>query len=565
MNRSSQYASSTVWAGSACGSFMLKHLTVQDLALVERLEVSFARGLTVITGESGAGKSILLAALSLVLGDRASSELLRPGASRLDVSAEFDITLTPTLRDRLTALELEDTDHPGTCLLRRTMTADGRSKAFVNGIPVTLQVLRELGENLVDIHGQNENVRLARKDVQLALLDDFALASTDREHVTEIWRSWQQIWRAAEKLRASAEQQADRIALLTYQLQELEGVETADVDQLFEEHRRLAQLDHLLETVLAADNALTELDTPGKLSATLESLSDNHPSLQEARSALKDASALLDDASRHLRRYADILEPDPERLSSLSEQMELLHRLARKHKITPRDLPARIKALTDELASINADTDALEAAEAKSRILEAAFHGSAAALSDKRKGAAKQFSKEVARVLGDLGLAKARLSCGFSDAENETGIDTVELLVTTNPKYPAGPLGKIASGGELARINLAIAVTAAERSALPCLVLDEADVGVGGNLADTVGRLLRRLGSHTQVICVTHAPQVAALGNQHLCVVKTPAEDTIIRTLDPKARREEIARMLAGAEVSDKTREYADTLLADAR
>lgn len=543
---------------------MLKQLTVQDLALVERLEVSFAPGLTVITGESGAGKSILLAALSLVLGERASSELLRPGAARLDVCAEFDITLTPKLRDRLTALELEDNDHPGTCLLRRTMTADGRSKAFVNGIPVTLQVLRELGENLVDIHGQNENVRLARKDVQLALLDDFALATTDREHVTEIWRSWQQLHRTAESLQANADQQSDRIALLTYQLQELDGIDTADVEQLFEEHRRLAQVDRLLDTVLAADNALAELDTPGRVSASLDSLNDAHPALDEARSALRDAAALLDDASRHLRRYADILEPDPERLAILSEQIELLHDLARKHKVTPKELPARIQALASELAGIHADTDALEAALAKSRILEAAFHGSAAALSDKRKQSAKQFVKAVCRVLADLGLARAKLACEFAATENETGIDAVEFMVTTNPKYPPGPLGRIASGGELARINLAIAVTAAERSALPCLVLDEADVGVGGNLADTVGRLLRRLGSHTQVICVTHAPQVAALGNQHLCVIKTASEDTTIQSLDPAARREEIARMLAGAEVSDKTREYADSLLADA-
>jgi DNA repair protein RecN (Recombination protein N) len=538
---------------------------VQDLALVEHLEIAFSPGLTVITGESGAGKSILLAALSLVLGERASSELLRPGASRLDVSAEFDISLTPGLRDQIATLELVDDDHPGTCLLRRTMSADGRSKAFVNGIPVTLQVLRELAENLVDIHGQNENVRLARRDVQLTLLDDFALATTDREQVTEIWRSWQQVRRAAASLRASATQQADRIELLTYQLQELEGIESSDIESLFESHRRLAQVEHLLETVLATDNQLTELDTPGRLISALESLADTHPSLESAVAALKDAAALLDDARGHLRRYADVLEPDPERFATLGEQIELLHGLARKHKVAPKDLPARIKALTDELDNISADTEALEAAEAKARILETAFHGSAAALSNKRQLAAKQFAREVTRTLAGLGLAKVKLACAFSRVETETGIDAVELLVTTNPKYPPGPLGKIASGGELARINLAIAVTAAERTALPCLVLDEADVGVGGNLADTVGRLLRRLGAHTQVICVTHAPQVAALGNQHLCVVKTDAEDTTILVLDPSARREEIARMLAGAEVSDKTRQYADALLAEAR
>jgi len=544
---------------------MLKHLTVQDLALVEALEVTFSPGLTVITGESGAGKSILLAALSLVLGERASSELLRPGAGRLDVCAEFDISSTPALRDRLTALDLVDVDHPATCLLRRTMSADGRSKAFVNGIPVTLQVLRELAENLVDIHGQHENLRLARKDVQLALLDDFALTTQEREQVTEIWRSWQQIRRTAAGLRASAEQQADRIELLTYQLQELEGIECGDIDALFNEHRRLAQVDHLLETVLAADNELNELDAPGRLASALESLPDSHPALESALSSIKDAAALLDDASRHLRHYADALEPDPERLATLDAQIELLHGLARKHKVVPRDLPARIRALGDELACIHADTDALEAAEAKARILAAAYSGSAAALSARRKKAATQFAREVTRVLGELGLGKARLNCGFGEVESETGIDSVEMLVSTNPKYPPGPLSRIASGGELARINLAIAVTAAQRSALPCLVLDEADVGVGGNLADTVGRLLRSLGAHTQVICVTHAPQVAALGDQHLCVIKTESEDTTIRVLDHAARREEIARMLAGAEVSEKTRQYADALLADAR
>ncbi len=545
---------------------MLKHLTVQDLALVERLEVSFSAGLTVITGESGAGKSILLAALSLVLGERAASDLLRPGAARLDVSAEFDISLTPRIRNRLTALELVDLDGPSTCLLRRTMSADGRSKAFVNGIPVTLQVLRELGESLVDVHGQHENVRLGRRDVQLALLDDFALAGTDRDQVTEIWRSWQRIRREAEALRVGASRQADRIELLTYQLQELDGlgIDLQEVDQLFNDHRRLAQVDHLLETVLAADNTLAELDVPGRLMSTLGALVDSHPALDAARSALGDAGALLADASRHLRHYADALEPDPERLSVLSESIEVLHGLARKHKITPRELPARVQALADELASINADTQALEATEAKARILGSAFTGSAQALSNKRKKAAKEFAKEVSRILAELGLAKAKLGVEFSDAENETGIDGVELLVTTNPKYPPGPLGRIASGGELARINLAIAVTAAARSALPCLVLDEADVGVGGNLADTIGRLLRRLGAQSQVICVTHAPQVAALGNHHLCVRKTDSEDTTILTLDRPARREEIARMLAGAEVSEKTRQYADALLAEA-
>ena len=377
----------------------------------------------------------------------------------------------------------------------------------------------------------------------------------------------QRIRREADSLRVSASQQSDRIELLTYQLQELDGlgIDLADVDQLFDEHRRLAQVDHLLDTVLAADNALTELDTPGRLISSLESLSDQHPALDAARSALSDAAGLLDDASRHLRHYADVLEPDPERLATLTETIEVLHGLARKHRITPRDLPARVQTLVDELASINADTQALEAAEAKARILEAAFHGSAAALSDKRRKSAKEFSREVSRVLGALGLGKAKLGVEFTTTENETGIDSIELLVTTNPKYPPGPLGRIASGGELARINLAIAVTAAERSALPCLVLDEADVGVGGNLADTIGRLLRRLGAHTQVICVTHAPQVAALGEHHLCVRKTKNEDTTIEPLDRMLRREEIARMLAGAEVSEQTRQYADALLADAR
>ena len=545
---------------------MLKHLTVQDFALVKRLELDIEAGLTVITGESGAGKSILLAALSLVLGERASVDLVRPGATRADVHAEFDLTGLPATAQKLHQLALEDSDQLDTCLVRRTVSADGRSRAFINGSPVTLQVLRDITDALVDLHGQHDNLRLADRGVQLALLDDFAGTAAACAEVQSIFRALRDKEREAEALKALLDRDADRAELLRYQLEELEtlGVEAGEFEQLETEHKRLSRVDTYLDTAQHAMDTIDQLDALRSAGRRLAEIDDDHPSLKGAQQTLADALDLLNDGQAELRRYSEALESDPERLQQLESRLSDIHTLARKHSTPPGHLAAFGESLAEALNGMAADTSAYDALLTDIDALEARYDKAAAALSRKRHRAAKKFDKAVTETVQKLALPKASISGQFESCRSETGIDAYELWVTTNPKYPAGPLQKIASGGELARINLAIQVTAAQTSQLPCLILDEADVGVGGTTADTVGRLLRDLGSHTQVLCVTHAPQVAAIGQHHLLVAKSESQDTEIFALSEDARLQELARMLAGADVTDKTRAYAATLLAEA-
>ena len=545
---------------------MLKHLTVQDFALVKRLELDLETGLTVITGKSGAGKSILLAALSLVLGERASVDLVRPGAARADVHAEFDLTGLPATAEKLHRLELEDSDQLETCLVRRTVSADGRSRAFINGSPVTLQVLRDITDALVDLHGQHDNLRLADRGVQLTLLDDFAGSAGARAEVQSLFRALRDKEREAQALKALLDRDADRAELLRYQLEELEtlGVEEGEFEQLETEHKRLSRVDTYMDTAQHAMDNIDHLDALRSAGRRLAEIDDAHPSLKGAQQTLADALDLLDDSQAELRRYSEALESDPERLQQLESRLSDIHTLARKHSTPPGHLAAFGQSLAEALNGMAADTSAYDTLLEDIDALEARYDKAAAALSRKRRRAAKKFDKAVTETVRKLALPKASINGQFESCRGETGIDAYELWVTTNPKYPAGPLQKIASGGELARINLAIQVTAAQTSQLPCLILDEADVGVGGTTADTVGRLLRDLGSHTQVLCVTHAPQVAALGQQHLLVAKSESQDTEIFALSADARLQELARMLAGADVTDKTRAYAATLLAEA-
>ncbi len=547
-------------------SFMLKHLTVQDFALVEHLDLDLGKGLTVITGESGAGKSILLAALSLVLGERASTDVVRPGASRADVHAEFDLTGEPTLMDILRDLELDDPDQAELCLVRRTVSADGRSRAFINGAPVTLQVLRSITGSLVDIHGQHANLRLADRAVQLALLDDFAGTSKLAGEVAQVFRSMQAKQKEAHALRTLLERDADRAELLRYQLEELDNLDLqpGELEKLEVEHKRLSQVDAYQSVVQNSMSAIEELDALRSAGRRLAEVEDDHSGLISAQQTLSDALDLLEDAQSELRRYSEALESDPERLRAVDERLSDIHSLARKHQTPPQVLIDLTESLNAELEGMVADSSALDTITAEIDKLNARFRKSAEQLSRKRKKAAKQFHQTVTETIHQLALPQAGLDARFTETEGESGIDRYEFWVTTNPRYPAGPLHKIASGGELARISLAIQVTAARTSNLPCLVLDEADVGVGGTTADTIGRMLRDLGAHSQVLCVTHAPQVAALGNQHLKVRKTENQDTEIIVLKDSAREDEIARMLAGADVTDKTRAYAAELLAQA-
>lgn len=545
---------------------VLKSLTIRDFALVPALDIAFDDGLTVVTGESGAGKSILLGALGLVLGERAASDTVRPGAARADISAEFDLSDHAGARQLLEAQAVTDPDQPSRCLVRRVVGADGRSRAFVNGSPVTLQVLRTLTQDLVDVHGQHENQRIAEPAVQLALLDDYGVESKLRRDCRDAYRAWRGAEREVQELEERVARQDDRARLIGYQLDELQALalEPGELEAIESEHRRLSQAEALRGSVADCLNALEEESAAGTALRRLGSLNDDHARLESARSQLESALDLMNDAARDLRAYDESLDLDPERLQALEARLSAIHDTARRHRLAPEQLEPQLEALRAEQAELSDDRASLEAARGSAVELRERFLERARRLSKQRRRAARQFEKAVSGCMETLGIRGGKLSLVFGAGESETGLETVAFHVTTNPRYPAGLLQRIASGGERARIGLAIQVVAAEKSAMPCLVLDEADVGVGGTTADVVGRLLRDLAANTQVICVTHAPQVAALGHNHLRVTKTDDQDTCIEGLAVDSRIEELARMLAGADITDKSRDYARTLLAEA-
>ena len=541
---------------------MLKQLTISDFALVDALDIAFASGLTVVTGESGAGKSVLLNALALVLGERASSGLIRHGAPRAQVVAEFDVGGIAEASEHLENRELTDPEQPGRCLLRRTVGSDGRSRAFVNGTPVNLHTLCQLAGWVVDIHGQDANQRLLGTEAQLALLDGYGVSPGLCESMRDAHRCWR---RARQAVRGLEERFADvesRGELLRYQLAELDALNLGqgEFESLESEFRRLSRARHIRETVAGAMRGLAEADEQSRALGALGSIDDSHPELDRARQALASAVELNDDARRELRGYFDALEDNPEHLAEMEERLNLVQDLARKHRVRPEALASHRDGLKTELAKLVARRDDLDSANREAARTRGEFERMAREAGGQRRAAAGDFASEVSALMGTLGIGGGRLTVRFDEAESERGMESAEFLVTANPQVPPAPLRKVASGGERARISLAIEVAAAERARLPCLVLDEADVGVGGPASDVIGRLLRRLGRHTQVICVTHAPQVAALGDTHLLVEKDAQRGISIRCLDGDARVEELARMLAGAGVTEDSRAYARTL-----
>jgi len=545
---------------------LLRQLTVSNFALVATLDIAFVNGLTVVTGESGAGKSLLLNALALVLGERANASLIRAGAQRAEVTAEFDIEGNASALACLGDHELGDPDAPERCLLRRIVGIGGRSRAFVNGTPVNLRVLRQLAGGLVDIHGQDENQRLTRKHVQLGLLDAYGVAADKREAMTAAYRAWQRSEQQTRELDARLVNIENRGELLRYQLAELDSQDLREdeFEALDAEFRRLSQAHHIQETVLEAVDCLSGLDDVRRVRSGLSGIEDRHPALECAREALAAALELSDDALRDLRGYFDALEADPAHLSLIEERLNLIQDLARKHRVHPQALYGHVDGLREELATLTGVQDDREALARQAAEYRAQFERLAREVGQLRRACAIEFADRISACMETLGMRGGRLSVGFADAESEHGLESVEFLVTANPKYAPGSLKKVASGGERARISLAIEVVAAERTRLPCLVLDEADVGVGGPMADVIGRLLRRLGRRTQVICVTHAPQVAALGDAHFLVHKSTEQDVRIESLNEPGRVEELARMLAGAGVTEKSRAYARTLRREA-
>ena len=545
---------------------MLRVLNIRNFALVAELDIEFDAGLTVITGESGAGKSILLDALGLVLGARAKRSQLRPGAPGCDVSAEFDIAEQPRSRDALARLELLAGSDEASCLVRRT-AGERRSRAFVNGCPVTLDVLESLTRPLIDIHGQHEHRELLAHDMQRRLLDEYGVDAALLTATASSYREREALKRELAERRSAVDQARQRMGLLRYQVDELAALRDVihRVDELTATHKRLSRTQEL---TAAIGTAIAELDDDllgrvSRLAGLFESMDDDHAGLRAAAELTASAHTLLEETLGELRGYLDAFPEDDAQLADTEQALGSIHDMARKHRVATAELGTHLQALRTELDTLSASEANLDALADSAAAAEEQFRSAAAALSAARRQAAAPFAAKVTATLAELGLRTASLAVEFAPSESAAGLEAVDFKAVTNPRYPAASLADIASGGELSRISLAIQVVAAQHSKLPCLVLDEADVGVGGTTADVLGRLLRRLSKSTQVIAITHAPQIAALGDTHLLALKTSDQDVLIRTLDGDERIEELARLLGGRTVTDDSRAYARTLLAD--
>lgn len=556
---------------------MLSNLTVRHLAVVDDIELSFNQGMTSLTGETGAGKSILVDALGLVLGDRADSNMVRHGCERAEIEASFNIDANDSLRAWLVEQELDDDDQ---CHLRRTISRDGRSQAYINGRKVPLTLLRAVSERTIDIHGQHAHQSLIRSETQRELLDTVAKTKPLLAQLHQAYQAWQQLQTELNSLQQHAHDQTARLELLKYQYSELEPLDLSqqNIQQLIEDQQQLA---HASQLINAAESGLHQLyqqevgcayDLVSSVLSRIEKLRDIEPKFNTIIESLNSAIVQLDESGSELRHYLEHTDLDPARLDAVESHLSLLHNLARKHHIEIEDLPAHYQKLCDELDQLsNIDTRTLELEQAVSTQRNICI-ALCEQLSKQRQQAAQPLSEQITQTIQKLAISGGRVEFKVTplahDRFTETGADSIQLLVSTNPGLAAGELAKVASGGELARISLAIQVVTAGTRSVPTLVFDEVDVGIGGGVAEIVGQHLRKLGSMQQVICITHLPQVAAQAHQQIQVTKKQLSDSThieLTSLNKTQRIEEIARMLGGVMLTDKTREHAQEMLDQAQ
>lgn len=556
---------------------MLIHLSVHNYAIVEHLDLELKRGMSVISGETGAGKSIMLDALGLTLGDRADSSVVRIGADKADILASFDLDDIPDARAWLAERDL---DNEGPCILRRVITAEGRSRGYINGTPCPQGDLKALGELLIDIHSQHEHQSLLKLDTHRRLLDEYGGSQDLARQVQLAAQRWRQTRQTLERLSNTSDEQRARHQLLSYQLEELETLALGEneLEQLEHEHKNLANAEHLLGACRQVIDLCSESDAGNVLSALTSSLQrltgfQNQPgALGEAVNLLSSAQIQVEEAVGELNRFLDHFDSDPQRQQALEERLDSIYTLARKHRVQPQELPALQQSLFEELEGLNADDDALEQLGEELAAYAHHYQEKAEALSGARQQAAESLAVAVETEIQRLGMPGGKFSVVLKPTTAGDlmphGLEQVEFLVSANPGQPLRPLAKVASGGELSRISLAIQVITAQTSRTPTLVFDEVDVGIGGPTAEVVGQLLRRLGERGQVLTVTHLPQVAAQGHHHLFVHKARGRDethTAVAALEGSERVEEIARMLGGVDLTEQALAHARQMIGSAQ
>ena len=552
---------------------MLTHIQIRDFAIIDAIELELNGGLTVLTGETGAGKSILVDALLLAAGGRAGAEVVRHGSERAEVSATFSLQGNDAASSWLAEQAIE---HEGECLLRRVVGADGRSRAYVNGQAMPVQSLRQLGEMLVDVHGQMEYQSLMRRAAQRSLLDRHGGHDAVLSQVEQSWRTMSSLREERDRMKAASQDREARLELLNYHLGELNALDlkSNEVEELAAERQRLSQRGRLASGAREIVELLREAEDGNAEHAVARALSVAR-SLQDLDSKVAPITQLVNESLIALRegveaveRYESELDADPSRQEWVEERLASIESLARKHRVEPNALLATQTELKRELEQMTSIEASLDAIEAQLAAAAKQFEAACAKLSAPRRKSGKALSESVTALMQNLGMPGGKFQVDVQalpvESANQHGADDLEFLVSANPGQPPRPLAKVASGGELSRISLAIQVAAAQSDTQPCLVFDEVDAGVGGGVAEIVGRQLRTLGDRAQVLCVTHLPQVASQAHAHVRVTKLTdgkSTRTSLHTLTADERIEEIARMLGGVDITNKAREHAAEML----
>jgi len=549
---------------------MLTHLTIRNLAITESIDIEFKKGMSAITGETGAGKSILIDSLGYALGNRADSNLVRTGADRAEIVAEFDIS---NITSAINWLEDQDLSNGHECILRRTISKEGRSRAFINGQTVPVQQLKQLGNLLIDLHSQHEHHSLMQPETQRKLLDEFAGHMPLVNQVTEIYQQWRKLNKAVSTAKTQQEDKEAKIQLLSYQLEELENLnlQTGDIETLENEQKLLSQGEEILKT-LGQVNDICESDESGvveQIRYCVQAISKlQNPATENLGQQMLDIQILLEECVSDISSFTDRFELDDARLTEVNDRLSLIYNLARKHQINPQDITEFHQRIIAELSEAKASERSFEDDLERLSDIQSQYKNICQQLTTRRNQAAHHFSTLVTEQMQQLSLTGAKLEVKIQPLQSDRfaafGSEDIEFHIQTNPGQPAGPLNKVASGGELSRISLAIQVICAENSQIPTLVFDEVDVGISGGTSELVGRMLRLLGNQGQVLCVTHQPQVSSLAHQHMKVSKHFTKDqtrTQMEWLDESDRTKELARLLGGIEITGQTLAHAEEML----